>query len=122
MCKFLEASALTILVFARKYAVLIENSERSNLMKKPAHSLLLIFSFAAFSAVVSADDMEGRIEFINPENLSFGVQGIEFFTTPSTDYDDGLHHFDDLAKGQKVEVDFIYREGRHYATEIELDD
>ncbi len=50
------------------------------------------------------------------------VQGITFHTLASTDYDDGLDRFEDLQVGQKVEVDFEYRDGRHIATEIELDD
>lgn len=50
------------------------------------------------------------------------VQGIEFFVTPSTDYDDGLKGFGSLAVGQKVEVDFDYRDGRHYVIEVELED
>jgi cold shock CspA family protein len=40
----------------------------------------------------------------------------------STDYDDGLKGFADLREGQKVEVDFEYRDGKHFATEIELED
>ena len=45
-----------------------------------------------------------------------------FYATPSTVYDDGLRRFADLAVGQKVEVDFEYRNGKHCATEIELED
>lgn len=74
------------------------------------------------SGVVLADDLEGRIETISKESQSLVVQGITFYVTETTDYDDGLRTFDDLHPGQKVEVDFQYREGRHYVTEIELDD
>ena len=42
-----------------------------------------------------------------------------FYATPSTDYDDGLRRFADLAVGQKVEVDFEYHNGKHCATEID---
>jgi cold shock CspA family protein len=42
--------------------------------------------------------------------------------TQSTDYDDGLKGFEDLREGQKVEVDFEYRDGKHFAIEIELED
>ncbi len=77
---------------------------------------------AILSAPVHADDVEGRIESIDSENRSFVVQGIEFHALPTTDYDDGLNRFEDLQVGQKVEVDFDYRDGRHYATEIELED
>lgn len=50
------------------------------------------------------------------------MQGIEFRTTPDTDYDDGLDGFQDLAVGQEVEVDFEYRDGRHFVDEIERED
>lgn len=69
-----------------------------------------------------ANDLEGHIESVNQEEQSFVVQGITFYTTASTDYDDGLRGFSDLKVGQKVEVDFEYRDGKHYAKEIELDD
>lgn len=81
-------------------------------------SLLLVLS----SSPALADDVEGRIESISRSERSFVVQGIRFFVTQSTDYDDGLNSFADLKEGQKVEVDFDYRDGRHFATEIELDD
>jgi hypothetical protein len=84
--------------------------------------MLAGFSLVLFSGITLAEDLEGRIESINKGSQSFVVQGIEFFVTPSTDYDDGLTGFDDLREGQKVEVDFQYRDGKHYATEIELED
>jgi hypothetical protein len=59
---------------------------------------------------------------VEPSNQSFVVQGITFYTTESTDYDDGLKSFTDLRPGRKVEVDFEYRDGKHYAIEIELED
>ncbi len=77
---------------------------------------------AAWSLAASADDIEGQITSINPDEQSFVVQGITFFATPTTDYDDGLRRFSDLQLGQKVEVDFVFRDGRHIATEIELED
>lgn len=83
---------------------------------------LLSGSLLLLSGVVRADDLEGRIETINKEDQSFVVQGVTFHVTESTDYDDGLRSFDDLQAGKKVEVDFQYREGKHYVTEIELDD
>ncbi len=82
-----------------------------------AVAVITAWSFAAF-----ADDIEGRIASINPDEQSFVVQGITFFVTPTTDYDDGLRRFSDLQVDQKVEVDFVFRDGRHYATEIELED
>lgn len=69
-----------------------------------------------------ADDLEGRVEAIDRGARSLVVQGIEFRTMPDTDYDDGLDGFEDLAVGQEVEVDFEYRDGRHFVDEIERED
>lgn len=91
-------------------------------MKNRFGIVLAGFSLVLFSNVALAEDLEGRIESIDRSSRSFVVQGIEFFVTPSTDYDDGLRGFDDLREGQKVEVDFQYRDGKHYVTEVELDD
>ncbi len=91
-------------------------------MKNRFGVVLAGFSLVLFSNVALAEDLEGRIESIDRSSRSFVVQGIEFFVTPSTDYDDGLRGFDDLREGQKVEVDFQYRDGKHYVTEVELDD
>lgn len=91
-------------------------------MKKHLNALLASFCLVLGSGPALADDVEGRIESINPGEQSFVVQGIRFFVTKSTDYDDGLKQFADLKEGQKVEVDFEYRDGKHFATEIELDD
>ncbi|RFA31122.1 hypothetical protein CAI21_00195 [Alkalilimnicola ehrlichii] len=70
----------------------------------------------------TANDIEGEIASINDDDSAFTVQGIEFFTDDDTDYNDGLNRFEDLAVGQRVEVDFEYRDERHFATEIELED
>lgn len=91
-------------------------------MKNRFGVVLAGFSLVLFSNVALAEDLEGRIESIDRSSRSFVVQGIEFFVTPSTDYDDRLRGFDDLREGQKVEVDFQYRDGKHYVTEVELDD
>lgn len=92
-------------------------------MKYALKSLLLGVA-AAFmlTGPALANDIEGRIESIDPVTQSFVVQGITFYTTPATDFDDGLKRFEDLQVGLKVEVDFVYRDGKHYATEIEKDD
>lgn len=84
--------------------------------------LAAVASLVLVSGHALANDIEGQIESIDAEGQSFVVQGITFHATPTTDYDDGLKRFEDLQVGQKVEVDFVYRDGRHYATEIELDD
>ncbi len=78
--------------------------------------------FASATSAVWADDLEGVIERVDASARTLVMQGITFHTVASTDYDDGLQRFEDLREGQRVEVDFTYRDGRHFATEIELDD
>ncbi|NUO08860.1 MAG: hypothetical protein HUU08_09320 [Candidatus Brocadia sp.] len=89
-------------------------------MKNYFRALLVVLFLVLCSIPALADDLEGRIESINKSEQSFVVQGIRFFVTQSTDYDDGLKGFADLKEGQKVEVDFEYRDGKHFAIEIEL--
>lgn len=91
-------------------------------MKNHRKTLLPICLLVLWATPVLADDLEGRIASIDSGEQSFVVQGIRFFVTPSTDYDDGLKGFADLQVGQKVEVDFDYRDGRHVAKEIEPED
>ncbi len=74
------------------------------------------------AAPVLANDLEGQIDSIDRSSQSFVVQGIRFYVDERTDYDDGLRQFADLQVGQRVEVDFDWRDGRHIAEEIELDD
>ncbi|WP_298633643.1 DUF5666 domain-containing protein [uncultured Umboniibacter sp.] len=82
---------------------------------------ILIATGLLFSATSFANDIEGAIESIDQESQSLVVQGITFHATDSTDYDDGLNQFSDLQLGQVVEIDFEYKDGQHYATEIELE-
>lgn len=77
---------------------------------------------ASSAASAWADDIEGTIEEVDAASRTLVVQGITFHTTASTDYDDGLKRFEDLRVGQRVEVDFEYRDGRYIAEEIELED
>lgn len=91
-------------------------------MKRISIRWIVAVAFVAVAGVVHADDIEGVIEQVDASNRTLTVKGITFFTTPTTDYDDGLKRFEDLRVGQKVEVDFDYRDGRHIATEIELED
>lgn len=91
-------------------------------MKTQLTTLLAAFTLVLFSTSSLANDVEGYIETIDLDNESFVVQGIQFFVTPSTVYDDGPQSFSDLGAGQKVEVDFEYRDGKHYAIEVELED
>ncbi len=91
-------------------------------MKRVFMGLLLSGLIVLGAAPALAEDIEGRITAIDADAQSFVVQGITFYATQSTDYDDGLRRFADLQVGQKVEVDFDFRDNRHYATEIELED
>ena len=59
-------------------------------MKAQVKALLLAVSVGLFSVSALANDVEGQIESINPEDQSFVVQGIRFYATELTDYDDGL--------------------------------
>ena len=68
------------------------------------------------------DDTEGRIESINQQARSFVVNGMTIHTNRDTDYDDDLRSFSDLKVGQRVEVDYVRRDGKRIAEEIELDD
>jgi hypothetical protein len=76
----------------------------------------------ACAASAWADDIKGAIESVDVAARTLTVQGITFHTAAATEYDDGLRRFEDLRVGDRVEVDFDYRDGRHVATEIELDD
>jgi len=73
-------------------------------------------------SALADNDIEGTIDAIQASAQTFVVKGITFHTTPTTDYDDDLKSFADLRVGQKVEVDFVIQDGKHYAKEIELDD
>ena len=88
-------------------------------MKEGAKALLPGLLLVACSSATLAEDLEGKIDKVDHNELVFVVQGIGFFATTSTDYDGGLKGFDDLKEGQKVEVDFEYSEGKHFAMEVE---
>lgn len=85
------------------------------------HSKLLSLFIA--SALVSpfafANDVEGEVEKLDREEKTVKVEGITFHVNEDTRFDDDLNSLDDLEEGQTVEVDFEYREGKHYAKEIE---
>jgi len=79
----------------------------------------------SFSVPALADDdqdLEGQIESINQQAQSFVVNGKTIHTDDRTDYDDELNQFSDLKVGQRVEVDYVMRDGNMVAEEIELDD
>ncbi|MFN7122151.1 MAG: DUF5666 domain-containing protein [Hydrogenophaga sp.] len=91
-------------------------------MQKILPSLFLTCGMLLSGAAWADNDIEGTIESISAGNQSVVVQGILIFTTPSTDYDDGLRGFQDLKVGQRVEIDYVMRDGQRYAQEVELDD
>lgn len=68
-----------------------------------------------------ADDLKGVIQSVNSSNQSFVVEGITLWVTPSTEYTDGLQNFSSLKPGQRVEVDVVIRNGKHYVKEVDLD-
>ena len=82
---------------------------------------ILISASLLFSGMAFSNDVEGVVESVDQESQSLVVQGITFHVTDKTDYDDGLKKFSDLESGQIVEVDFVYKDGKHFATEIELE-
>lgn len=91
-------------------------------MKRTFRYFLAAASFALVAGAAQADDIQGAVEKVDASAQTVTVQGITFHTSPQTKYKDGLNGFDDLTAGQRVEVDFKYVDGRHHATEIELDD
>ena len=91
-------------------------------MHKSIPSFFFASSLLLSGAAWADNDIEGTIESISTGNQSVVVQGIRIFATPSTDYDDGLRGFQDLKVGQRVEIDYVMRDGQRYAQEIELDD
>ncbi len=91
-------------------------------MQKTFPALLLASGLLLSGAAWADNDIEGTIESVSSSNQSVVVQGIRIFTTASTDYDDGLRGFQDLKVGQRVEIDYVMRDGQRYAQEVELDD
>ena len=85
-----------------------------------AASMALALSFS--TGALADDDLEGKIESIDQQARSFVVNGKTIHTDDRTDYDDDLNQFSDLQVGQRVEVDYVTRDGRMLAEEIELDD
>lgn len=81
----------------------------------------LLLGFGLISTAIANNEVEGPIQSVDPEARTITVQGITFEITDSTRYDDGLRRFEDMHEGQVVEVDFHYLDGRHIATEVELD-
>lgn len=94
--------------------------QKKNYLK--ALGLAVALSLSPMAMADDDHDVEGRIESINEQARSFVVQGMTIHTTRDTDYDDDLNSFSDLRVGQRVEVDYVRRDGKRVAKEIELDD
>lgn len=84
--------------------------------------LSLFFIAALASPFALANDVEGKVDKLDREAKTVEVQGITFYVDDSTRFDDNLESIDDLEEGQMVEVDFEYRDGKHYAKEIEKEE
>ncbi len=84
--------------------------------------LLATTTFAMWFGLAMAHDLKGHIQFVDPNTMSFVLDGNTVYTTESTRYHDGLKGFVDLRPGQKVEVDYHNRDGRRYAKKIELEE
>lgn len=67
-------------------------------------------------------DLEGVVESIDASQGSFVVQGVTIHTDDRTDFDDEYRGLEDIKVGDRVEVDYIERDGRNIATEVERDD
>jgi hypothetical protein len=90
-------------------------------MQKNISSILLVTGIFLSGAAWADNSIEGPIESMQAGTQSVVVQGMTIFATPSTDYDDGLKGFQDLKVGQRVEIEYVMRDGKRYAQEIELD-
>jgi hypothetical protein len=89
---------------------------------KKSLQFISIFILIGASPAWADGEIKGRIEAVNQSNKTIVVDGITFYVTKETDYDGGLQIFDDFLKEQKVEIDFQYQDGKHFAVEIELED
>ncbi|HEX7115112.1 MAG TPA: DUF5666 domain-containing protein [Steroidobacter sp.] len=67
-------------------------------------------------------DLEGEVESVDVSQGSFVVRGVTIHTDDRTDFDDEYRSLEDIKVGDRVEVDYIERDGRTLATEVERDD
>ncbi|MEH6389430.1 MULTISPECIES: DUF5666 domain-containing protein [Pseudomonas] len=91
-------------------------------MKASATAWFAALALGLTAASAHADDLEGDIESIDKEAMSFVVDGKSFSTNEQTEYEDKLKSFGDLQQGMRVEVDYEETNGEMIATEIEIDD
>ncbi len=80
----------------------------------------LAMANVTFPSFAMNHDGRGHIDSVNLCSHSFTLNGKTFYATESTRYRDGLKGFADLHPGQKVEVHYDLRDGRSYASKIEL--
>lgn len=82
-------------------------------------------TLAALTAHADRDrdrEIEGVVQSINAAERSFVVEGVTIHVDDRTDYDDEYRRFEDIEEGHRVEVDYMVRDGRNVAVEIEIDD
>lgn len=85
-------------------------------------AVALAVSPAAFADDDDDRDVEGTIQSIDAQARSFVIGDNTYWTDKRTDYDDDLESFADLKTGQRVEVDYVVRDGKRYVKEVEIDD
>ncbi len=71
-----------------------------------------------FALPVLANEIEGPVEAIDRGSRTFKAEGITFHITEETDFDD-FDSLEEMKVGHEVEVDFEYRDGKHFALEVE---
>ncbi|HEY8540059.1 MAG TPA: DUF5666 domain-containing protein [Steroidobacteraceae bacterium] len=84
---------------------------------------LLLGSTLAFAALANDRhrEIEGTVESVDVSQGTLVVAGVTIHTDDRTDFDD-YRSLADVKVGDRVEVDFIAREGRNIAIEIDRDD
>jgi len=67
-------------------------------------------------------DVEGEVESIDSAQRTLKVKDVTIHFDDRTDYDDDYRSFEDIKEGDRVEVDYIVRDGKNIAVEVERDD
>ena len=84
---------------------------------------LLALTLAPAAVLADDDrDIEGAVESIDAGGASLVVGGQTYHVGDRTDYDDDLNKLTDLKVGDRVEIDYIERDGKRIIVEIERDD
>lgn len=85
---------------------------------------LALSLFLAPGLALADDDreVEGVVESIDAAARTLVVSGVTIHTDDRTDYDDDYSRFADIRVGDRIEVDYVVRDGVRVAKEIERDD